>query len=385
LARICHTHRRWFGVVSAELGSLRAELRAAGAFETREPRSWAKLALLAVLLAGCLFGLAHTGWLGALLWIPAAAVCCTSIAMLGHEGSHRSFSVSPTRNALLVYLTFPLFSGLGALYWRDKHDRRHHAHPNVEGLDPDIKPFPFASSRGGHDACSAGERWFQRMFQRWLFWPMAILMGIGMRRSSLLFLARHPRKRERAWSIEVACLVGHYLGWVVIPSLVWGPVAAIGAYLAIWAVVGVFLALVFAPAHMGLPIVGAPNHEWQHQLATTRDLELPRPISFFFIGLDYQVEHHLFPRIPHQNLPAAARITRAWCQRHGLHHQTEPYLTALASAERFMRDAWSREAVVPQHFVGLRLDSGADPRHTRALVSGDPKGPAFLAPRDTTG
>ncbi|MGE5182493.1 MAG: fatty acid desaturase family protein [Acidobacteriota bacterium] len=320
-------------------------------FETCEQRSWAKLLVLGVALAGCLLGLARTGWVGAALWVPAAAVCCTSIAMLGHEGSHRSFSRSPTRNALLVYLTFPLFSGLGALYWRDKHDRRHHAHPNVEGLDPDIKPFPFASSRGGHDSCGRRERWFQRVFQRWLFWPMSTLMAIGMRRSSLLYLARHSRKRERAWWIEVGCLVGHYVGWIVIPSLVWGPAVAIGVYLAIWAVVGVCLALVFAPAHMGLPIVSSPNHEWQHQLATTRDLQLPRAISFFFIGLDYQVEHHLFPRIPHHHLPRAARITREWCARHDVRHQTMPYLEALASAEHFVRDAWSKDAVSAQNLT----------------------------------
>ena len=330
--------------MSTELGSLRAELREAGVFDTCELRSWAKLAVLAAALAGCLFGLARTGWAGAPLFILAAAVCSTSIAMLGHEGSHRSFSRSPTRNALLVFLTFPLFSGLGALYWRDKHDRRHHAHPNVEGLDPDIKPFPFASSRGDHETCSPGERWFQRVFQRWLFWPMATLMSIGMRRSSLLFLVR-SRKRDRAWWLELACLVGHYTGWIVIPSFVWGAPAIIGLYLAMWGLVGVFLALIFAPAHMGLPIVAAPNHEWQHQLATTRDLELPPAISFFFIGLDFQVEHHLFPRIPHHHLPLAARITRAWCQRHGLPHHRAPYLTALGSAERFMRDAWSRDAV----------------------------------------
>jgi fatty acid desaturase len=96
---------------------------------------------------------------------------------------------------------------------------------------------------------------------------------------------------------------------------------------------------------MGLPIVAEPNHDWQHQLATTRDLRLPSAISFFFIGLDYQVEHHLFPRIPHQNLPHAARITRAWCAQHGLQHHTEPYLAALADSGRFMRDAWSKPAV----------------------------------------
>ena len=127
-----------------------------------------------------------------------------------------------------------------------------------------------------------------------------------MRASTISVCAR--RKSERAWWIELACMTGHYVGWVVIPTIVWGPLA-IAAYLAIWAIVGVFLALIFAPAHMGMPIVGKANHEWEHQLATTRDLALPRLISFFFIGLDYQVEHHLFPRIPHHHLPLAARIT----------------------------------------------------------------------------
>jgi fatty acid desaturase len=326
-------------------------------FESCELRSWGKLLVLAVGVAGCLFGLAHTGALFAPLWILAAAVCCTSIAMLGHEGSHRSFSRSPLRNAVLVNLAFPVFSGLGALYWRDKHDRRHHAHPNVEGVDPDIRPFPFASSRGDHDASSRGQRWFQRTFQRWLFWPMATLMPTGMRRSSINYLVHHARPRERAWWIEVAGMVVHYTGWIVIPSLVWGPAVAIGVYLSIWAVVGVCLALIFAPAHMGLPIIGESNHEWEHQLATTRNLEMPRAVSYFFIGLDYQVEHHLFPRIPHQKLAQASRITRAWCERHGLRHQSEPYLTALASAERFMRDAWSKHAVAP------------DPTHAHAHVS----------------
>jgi fatty acid desaturase len=330
--------------MNAELGDLRAALRAAGVFEYRERRSWLELAAMAVALAGCLLAIAWTGILGALLLVPIAAVLCTSIAMFGHEGSHRSFSPSPARNALLVYLVFPLFSGLGALYWREKHDRLHHGHPNVEGVDPDIRPFPFSSSRGDHERCGAKTRWFQRHFQRWLFWPMSTLMALGMRRSSLLYLVRYPKKRERAWWLDLGCLAVHYTAWIVVPCLVWGPLIGFALYAAIWAGVGVCLALVFAPAHMGLPIVVEPRRDWIHQLETTRNLELPRAVSFFFIGLDYQVEHHLFPKIPHHNLPAAARVTAAWCQERGIVYHSQPYLTALGSAVRFMADAWSRDA-----------------------------------------
>ncbi|NVB77814.1 MAG: acyl-CoA desaturase [Kofleriaceae bacterium] len=333
--------------MAVDLGSLRAELRIAGVFTPREGRSWLELAALGTGVAGCLVGLALTGWIGAAIFIPLAGMLSTTIAMYGHEGSHRSFSSSPTRNALLCYLAFPLFSGLGALYWRNKHDRLHHGHPNVEGVDPDIQPFPFSSSRGDHDKCGAKTRWFQRNFQKWLFWPMSTLMALGMRRSSLLYLARYKNKRERAWWIEVACLTAHYTCWIAIPSIVWGPLVGFGVYAGVWAVSGICLALVFAPAHMGLPIVNEQNHDWIHQLETTRNLELPRVMSFFFVGLDHQVEHHLFPKIPHANLARAAAITSAWCKRHDITYISEPYLAALADAMQFMSDAWNKEASAP--------------------------------------
>lgn len=332
-----------------ELGSLRAELRAAGVFEHRELRSWLKLTFLLVVLAAGLAATAMYGfWMGVAL-VPLMAVFATATAMLGHEGSHRSFSRSATRNSLVAYFAFPLFSGLSTLYWREKHDRLHHGHPNVEGVDPDIRPFPFASSRADHERCGPRERWFQRHLQRWIFWPMSTLMALGMRRSSLVHLSRYPRKHgfTRAWWIETTCLAIHYTGWLVVPSLVWGPLVGFLVYSAIWGGVGVCLALVFAPAHMGLPVMNGQHHDWVHQLETTRNLELPGVVSFFFIGLDYQVEHHLFPKIPHKNLPRAAQITRAWCERQGLPYITVPYLWALVDAARFMASSWSRDAVSP--------------------------------------
>jgi fatty acid desaturase len=328
---------------------LREELRSAGVFEHREARSWGKLGLMAAALAAVLFGIASWGGVAAIALIPVAGVLCTSIAMCGHEGSHRSFSPSPRRNAFVLYVAFPLFSGLSSLYWHNKHDRLHHGHPNVEGMDPDIKPFPFVSSLGDHQRCSPSERWFQRNFQRYAFWPMSILLAIGMRRSSVLYLGTYARTRgiDRAWLTEVACMVAHYTCWIIIPVIVWGPFAALLTYAAIWSIVGVCLALVFLPAHVGLPVVNDQHRDWLHQIETTRNLELPRVVSMFFIGLDYQTEHHLFPKIPHMNLPKAAAITRAWCARNQVPYLSEPYLHALGDAARFMSDAWTRAAISP--------------------------------------
>src|SRR5258706_16031838 len=102
-----------------ELGALRLELRAAGVFEPHELRNWLKLGVLLTGIAGCLIAMAVFGPWAAIPAIPVAAVLCTATAMMGHEGSHRSFSASPFRNALLTYIAFPLFSGLGALYWHN--------------------------------------------------------------------------------------------------------------------------------------------------------------------------------------------------------------------------------------------------------------------------
>lgn len=344
-----------------ELGSLRQELRAAGVFEHQEVRSWLKLGVLLSGVAASIYVIYLYGWVAAFCLVPVCAVLSTSAAMLGHEGSHRSTSKSPGRNAAMAYFTFPIFSGLSLMYWREKHDRLHHGHPNVEGVDPDIRPWPFVSSKGDHERATPGLRWFQRNFQKWAFWPMSTLMALGMRRSSLLHLIAWPKRNgfNREWWQEVAALAVHYTAWLVIPSLLVGPLYAFLFYSAVWAGVGVFLALIFLPAHAGLPVVKEQNKDWIHQLETTRNLEMSRFLSFFFIGLNFQVEHHLFPKIPHQKLRLAARITRAWCEKHGIPYYSEPYLHALRDAAAYMATGYEREAMDPMH-VRLGLVGSPD-------------------------
>ncbi len=335
-----------FVITAVEMKQLRAELTTAGVFRHHEAASWGKLAFLLAIIGACMTGVVLGPLWLAFLLVPAASVCATSAAMLGHEGSHRSFSKKPSHNHLLNYITFPLLGGLSALYWRNKHDGGHHGHPNVVGEDPDIGLWPMTSCQENHLNSNAVRRWFQRNLQGVMFWPLTLLLPVMMRIMSVKYLVTHARRHgvSFGWAMDVTSLVAHYTLWLVVPSLIWGFGPAMLVYATVWTIVGGLLALIFAPAHMGLPVVVEQNNDWQHHLETTRNLVLPRPLRYFFIGLDYQVEHHLFPKIPHQELPRAAEITKAWCARVGVPHQEITYGAAVVDVTRFMHNAWKHPA-----------------------------------------
>lgn len=316
-------------------------------FRHHEAAGWLRLGLVLAGLAACLVGIAAGGWLVALVLVPLAAVFTATAAMRGHEGSHRSFSASPARNQLLFHLTFPLLSGMGALYWRDKHDVQHHGHPNVRGSDPDIDLWPMVTSREDHERSSPRRRRWQRRWQGLTFWPLTTLMPVVMRVPSITYLGRHARRHgvDRAWLIDAGCLAAHYTAWLLVPSLIWGPLVAFALYASLWGLVGLLLAMVFAPAHLGLPLVRDQHNDWRHQLETTRNLRVPRIAAWLFVGLDHQIEHHLFPRIAHQELPRAAPIVAAWCRRVGAPYRRIGYGAALRDVTRFMGQAWNQPTI----------------------------------------
>ena len=322
--------------------ALRTDLTEAGVFRHHEAAGWLRLGLLMSLLGTWLYCIGRVPTWIILVTTPLVAAVCTTAAMLGHEGSHGSFSSQKWQNRLLTNLVFPLLSGLSAVYWRNKHDAAHHGHPNVLGQDPDVKMWPFVSSQEEHEDCSPGLRWVQKRAQGYLFWPMTLLQAIAMRRSSIRFLVKYARTRgpDRAWRIDVTLMTVHYAAWLGLGTLAWGFWPAMAVYFGMWAIVGSMLAMIFVPAHVGLPVLSDQHNDWQHQLETTRNFRTPRWFSWFFVGLDYQVEHHLFPKIPHQQLPRARNIVRAWCRKNRLPHHEDSYPEALASVTRALQIAW---------------------------------------------
>ncbi|HEU5058754.1 MAG TPA: fatty acid desaturase [Kofleriaceae bacterium] len=339
-------------IAASDLRALRADLTASGVFDHRTAHTWAKLAILLAAVGAALALVALLPWWCAFALVPLAAVPAATAAMIGHEAAHGSFAAGKRHNDIVTHLVFPLFSGLGAEHWKHKHNHLHHGNPNVIGRDPDLNVWPMALSSEEHAASSPLRRWFQRTLQGYLFWPLTLLLAFAMRVESWRHVVSRVRdgRLDRALVLDAACMVAHYTLWLVLPIMWFGALPVLLVYAGLWGTSGLLLALVFAPAHMGLPVRGGEQRGgWRHQLETTRNLDMPRWLSWFFVGLDFQVEHHLFPRIPHQNLEKASRTVAPWCARVGAPYQRIDYASSIRQVTRHVRRSWQTapEFVVP--------------------------------------
>jgi len=120
------------------LKSLKEEVRAAGLMERCEARSWGKFSFFLTIVGGLLTAHVLLPLWASILLVPVTGWFSATMAMMGHEGSHRGLSTNAFRNRLMYHLTFPVFGGVSAKYWHWKHDGKHHAYPNVLEVDPDI-------------------------------------------------------------------------------------------------------------------------------------------------------------------------------------------------------------------------------------------------------
>ena len=339
-------------IAASDLRALRTDLATSGVFEHRTARTWAKLGFLLAAVGAALALVALLPWWCAFVLVPLAAVPAVTAAMIGHEAAHGSFAAGKRHNEFVLHLVFPLFGGLGAQHWKHKHNHLHHGNPNVVGRDPDLNVWPMALSSEEHAASSRFRRWFQRTLQGYLFWPLTLLLAFAMRVESWRYVVGRVRagRLDRALVLDSCCMVAHYELWLALPMVWFGVWPVLLVYAGLWGTGGLLLALVFAPAHIGLPVHGGEQRGgWRQQLETTRNLAMPRWLSWFFVGLDFQVEHHLFPRIPHQNLERTSRTVAPWCARVAAPYQRIGYASSIRQVTRYLRRSWqiAPEVVVP--------------------------------------
>lgn len=320
----------------SDFTALAARVQDAGLMRRRYGYYWAKLVLLPAALGGAVVAFV---WIGESWWqIFTAAVFAmifTQIAFLGHDAAHRQIFVSGRWNDWISLIVGDLLVGMSYGWWRHKHTR-HHANPNKIGTDPDIDlpviaftPEQAAQRRNPLTAWLMGH-------QGAFFFPVLLLEGISLHASSVARVVRREPV-DRRW-VEICFLAVRVVGFPVLVFSVLSPgVAAV--FLAVeLGLFGMYMGASFAPNHKGMPLVPATVKLdfLRRQVLMSRNIRGGRFVDVFMGGLNYQVEHHLFPSMPRPHLRAAAPLVRAHCESLGVAYTETTLIASYAIVLRYI-------------------------------------------------
>ncbi|MDN3497067.1 acyl-CoA desaturase [Planococcus sp. APC 4015] len=248
-----------------------------------------------------------------LLIAAALGIMLTQAAFLAHEAAHRQILSNGPSADLLARIIAGGVVGMSLSWWDAKHSR-HHANPNRVGKDPDIDidTISFVAD----DAASArGLRRFITKRQGWLFFPLLTLEGLNLHYLGIKYLVTTKGLGKTRW-LELGLITAR-LAVVIVPVFLFLPLGMAFAFMGVQlAVFGVYMGAAFAPNHKGMPIIapGARLDFFTKQVRTSRNVSGGWWATWFMGGLNYQVEHHLFPSMPRKHLSKAREIVRDYCQ-----------------------------------------------------------------------
>jgi fatty acid desaturase len=278
--------------------------------------------------------LADGSWWAVAAAVPAAVVYART-GFLGHDAGHRQIARSPRANRWLGLLFGNLMTGMSYGWWNDKHNR-HHANPNHVDKDPDVAVGVLvwtaeqAAERNGFAA------WMTRHQAR-LFFPLLTFEGWALKVASALDLRNRPLRDAL---LEGGLLIAHMAGYLTLAFTLMSPAQAVTFILLHQALFGLHLGCAFAPNHKGMAMP-APGERWDHlrrQVLTSRNIRGGAVNDWLLGGLNYQIEHHLFPSVPRCNLRKVQPLVREHCAKVGLPYTETGLLESYAQALDHMHE-----------------------------------------------
>jgi fatty acid desaturase len=319
-----------------DFARLAKEIKHAGLLKRRIGYYSARMAVNVLLMAAGVVAFVVLGdswW--QLLNAAFLALVFTQFAFMGHDAGHGQIFRTRKSNDLVGYAHGGV-TGISYQWWVSKHNA-HHAHPNHEDHDPDIDIPALAFSRGQSAVKQGIYRWVAK-YQAFLFFPMLLLEAIMLRLSSLQAVVTRQVKRP---ILEGVLLTVPFAGYLAALFIVLSPGQAVLFIVVHQAVMGLYLGVSFAPNHKGMPILSS-EEELDHlraQVLTSRNISGGKWIDGFLGGLNYQIEHHLFPHMPRPNLRRAQPIVHDFCGRLGVSYSQCGILTSYAIVLRHLHDA----------------------------------------------
>ncbi len=265
-----------------------------------------------------------------------------------HDGSHRAYSRHPWVNKCMA-LTLDFIGG-SSYIWHWKHDIFHHTYSNINGLDADIDV-------GSLGRFSPHQR--RRPFHRWqhyYLWPLYGFLAVkwllydDFRDAFTGRIGKHPipRPKGREWVFFFGGKIIFFTLAFALPLMLHPAWVVASVYGIVAAITGIVLSMVFQVAHVVEEAqFPAPRSEsdsienaWAvHQVETTVDFSRNNPLVVWLVGgLNFQIEHHLFPRISHVHYPALSPIVKETCLEFGVQYsEHKSFAAGLASHFRWLR------------------------------------------------
>jgi linoleoyl-CoA desaturase len=290
-----------------------------------------------------------TAWWQAL---PLSILLAFTVVAIGfnvmHDASHQAYSDRPWLNRLMA-MSLDLVGGSSYL-WHWKHAVFHHTFVNVIGYDTDINLAGLGRLTPHHP-----RRWihrWQHLYVWFLYGAMVVKWHLydDFRLAWNCRMGEHrvPRPRARQWSVFLGGKLVFLVLAFAVPLTLHPAWAVAAVYMATAVIVGVALAVIFQLAHCveqaDFPvdrIAGHIDQAWAvHQVETSVDFARgSRAACWLLGGLNFQIEHHLFPRICHVNYPAIAGLVEDTCREFGVSYKyNRTFLDALRSHYRWIRE-----------------------------------------------
>lgn len=275
------------------------------------------------------------------------------LALIGfnvmHDACHGSYSSNALVNEILGY-SLNLIGG-NSFIWKQKHNVIHHTYTNVDGVDDDIARSPFMRM------CRT-QRWLPMHKIQHLYLPLLYSL------STLFWMLWQDFRKYFTRKVYTTPLTkmatkDHVIFWIsklfyiqmyiVLPIFLQGWFVWLIGFLVMNAIMGLTTATIFQMAHVveetefkhvGLNDSLLIENEWAiHQIKTTSNFSPGNPVLTYLVGgLNYQVEHHLFPRISHVHYPSISKIVKQKCREFNITYLSTPrFFEALSSHVRLIR------------------------------------------------